>query len=90
MTSEELAIEVGKIHADALARILGIGDTSYAIEFQMDQMDHQAQRFEVETLEDELSELEEELLDTINWAAMAILKLRARRQRAEADRHSQE
>lgn len=42
------------------------------------------QQFEDETADDNLDGLEEELLDCINWAAMAILKIRSAR--AKADR----
>lgn len=90
MTSEELAVEVGKVHAEALSRILLQGDASYAMIFEElgQSRPEVRQRFEHESLEDNLTGLEEELIDTINWAAMAVLKLRARRARAEADRHT--
>lgn len=79
MDSEELAKEVGLVHAEALSRILHEGHVSYARRHDFSQ---EHQDFEFESLEDELTNLEEELLDTINWASMAILKLRERRAKA--------
>lgn len=89
MTSDELALEVAKVHAEALTRIRVEGHESYAIGFydltKPGFPQGQSQRFESESVEDELDNLEEELLDTINWASMAIIKLRERRIRAEED-----
>lgn len=78
MNSGELANKCLEIYLEAQRRIVTVGDTSYS------DVTGEFQRHEVETLEDHLTGLEEELLDTINWAAMSILKLRERRE--EADR----
>lgn len=93
MTSDELALKVAKIHAEALTRIRVQGRASYgseeasAIPFGQSEpvvvgLADEFQRFDTESMEDNLNGLEEELLDTINWAAMAVIKLRERRAKA--------
>lgn len=87
MKSSELATQVNKIHAEALGRILGVGHQSYASgpaelipvgSATKVVVGEERQRFEDESFEDQMRGLEEELLDTINWASMTILKLRER------------
>lgn len=75
MRSTELAAAISEVHTDALNRVIGVGHDSYA-----SVSGEETQRFETENLTDHLTDLEEELLDTINWASMAILKLRAMRE----------
>lgn len=70
-----LANDVIGVCMEANARILHKG----AIEYDG------VNRFTKESMEDELAGLEEELLDCINWAAMCILKLRARRDESGID-----
>lgn len=88
MKSGELANEILSVCLDAQRRVMTVGHQQYASvetegvgssEDPFQVTGNQKQRFEEETLEDSLTELEEELLDTINWAAMAVLKLRERR-----------
>lgn len=98
MTSQELADALSVVVVDAMERITGTGKSSYgsgevtATPLGSDKevviaKEDDYQRFETETLGDELNNLEEELLDTINWAAMAVVKLRERRSRlAKANR----
>jgi hypothetical protein len=76
MNSGQLANEVLSICLEAQRRIYEKGRVEYGMEGDTHQ------RHEDETLEMSLTELEQELLDTINWAAMTILKLRERRGKA--------
>lgn len=75
MTSKELADKVLSVCWEASKRIEGIGDEQYNTEG--------VQKHEVETLGEHLQGLEEELLDTINHAAMSVLKIRSLREKAD-------
>lgn len=79
MTSEELAEKIAGVCKEATSRVTGVGHQSYVthVDSAVGPRDHQ--RYEIETLDDQLTGLEEELLDTINWAAMAVLKIREKR-----------
>jgi hypothetical protein len=92
MKSAELATAVLEVCMDAYARITHEGHDSYAtgeMEVQVlgdsvkTVVGEERQRFEEESLDDDLRGLEEELLDTINWAAMSVIKLRQARARIE-------
>ena len=88
MKSGALANACLEVCLDAQRRIIGVGDKSYASEHGIPwgneggTLEVGKQRFEDETLQDNLQGLEEELLDAINWAAMAVLKIRAAREKA--------
>lgn len=70
----ELAYKVGRVHAEATKRILNAAP-DYDTETKS--------RFEEEGLEENLTGLEEELLDVMNWAAMSLIKLRERNEQAD-------
>lgn len=72
MDSEELAKKVLSVCREAGDRITGIGDRQYFA--------RGLQRVELTSLQQDLVDLEEELLDTINHSAMSILKLRSIRE----------
>lgn len=73
MDSKALAEKVAVIQAEARERIVGVGRESYGGDGDA------FQSSEYETVGDHVKELEEELLDTINWAALTIIKLRKAR-----------
>lgn len=77
MNSGELANKVLDVCLAAQRRIIDVGGPQYSSGIVR-------QAFEHESLDDLLQELEDELLDQINYAAMAILKIRARRQALES------
>lgn len=72
MTSGELANACLEVCLDAQRRIITVGDEQYNVGGE--------QRFEKDSLYTHLKGLEEELLDTINHAAMSVLKLRMMRE----------
>lgn len=83
MNSDQLANQILAVCLEAGERVRGIGDAQYSKPHETESED--IQRHEEETLEDHLQGLEEELMDTINWAGMSILKLRERLAQAHSD-----
>jgi hypothetical protein len=71
MNSGELANQVLEVCLEAQRRILQPNEYSDA---------NDEQKYTVVDEEYLITGLEEELLDTINWAAMAIMKIRERRE----------
>jgi len=84
MNSARLANEVLEICMDAGRRITGVGNEQYVYDSPGDQ-DGVRQKTEDYTIDEHLEGLEEELLDTINWAAMTILKIRRQREQANSN-----
>lgn len=80
MKSGELSNEILGVCMEAQKRMLGVGHEQYASADQLTLTGEERQRFEDETPADQFRELEEELMDVINWAGMTVLKLRERRE----------
>ena len=69
-SSEHLAAEVRKVIVEATSRF-----TMPSAREEYEHGEH-GNRFYDETMADQLDGLEEELMDVMNWSAMAIIKLR--------------
>lgn len=86
MNSGQLANAVLDVCLEAQRRIMEEGHKQYSGTEEVPEGNEgltkevERQKFEEESTEYTFSELEAELLDTINYAAMAILKLRSARE----------